>query len=472
MDQDTRNGSKSREGTLGRTGLLVAAISVAVAAAAYLAGPQRVTVVRADEPHYLIMTDSIVRDGTLDLRNAYSRQNERREIYPSPLNPHARIIRRRWVPYHGPGLPLLLAVPFLAGGIVGAKLALCALAGLLTLALYGFLSGRLPTGPAAWLTLGLVVCLPFCYGATQIYPDFIGGVFAACLAVWLIHSGERPRHVMNWALFWLAVGLFPWLNSKYLVASAALTIWALGCQWQRRRLGIPWSRLEMATVALLLVGLLSLAAFHMWGVGTPLGPRRLREITSPFSRAAMIFLGLHFDQSQGMFIQHPLLLTGVAALPVFAWRQPLVALFWLGLYASLIVPNSMELARWGGGGPVGRFGWSAEWLWAIPLGFALAEFPATLRFVKPAVVASLTYQALLALRWMGTERLLFPRLEERLDMRDSLFPMALRPFVPSFYFWDFQSYWTYPPNVVAYALAAALLTIGALPVLARARARR
>ncbi len=32
------------------------------------------------------------------------------------------------------------------------------------------------------------------------------------------------------------------------------------------------------------------------------------------------------------------------------------------------------------------------------------------------------------------------------------------------YFWDFKSYWTYPPNVVAFALVAALLTIGALPV--------
>ena len=58
--------------------------------------------------------------------------------------------------------------------------------------------------------------------------------------------------------------------------------------------------------------------------------------------------------------------------------------------------------------------------------------------------------------------LLYPRLEESLEARDSLFPPALRPFVPSFYFWDFSSYWTYPPNLVAYACVAALVLIGAL----------
>ena len=83
---------------------------------------------------------------------------------------------------------------------------------------------------------------------------------------------------------------------------------------------------------------------------------------------------------------------------MFAWRRPLDALGWSALYASLIVKNSLELARWGGGGPVGRFAWSAEWLWAIPIGVAIAEFPAALlRFVRPAVFVSLAYQVLLFL---------------------------------------------------------------------------
>jgi hypothetical protein len=112
---------------------------------------------------------------------------------------------------------------------------------------------------------------------------------------------------------------------------------------------------------------------------------------------------------------------------------------------------------------VGRFAWSAAWLWALPVGFAIAEHRRTLeRWVKPLVVASLTYQALLAVRWLPNLQLLYPWLDENLAGRDSLFPLSLRPFVPSFYFWDFSSYWTYAPNLVAYALFAALLVTGTL----------
>jgi hypothetical protein len=318
-----------------------------------------------------------------------------------------------------------------------------------------------------WLTAGLVVCLPYCFGASQIYPDLLAGALAAFAAVWLIRADEGPRSATEWAIFWSAAGFLPWLNVKFFGSTVILTAWALTVQWRQRR-DLRWA--EFATVRYLLYGVLSLAAFHYWGVGSPFGPRRLREINSTFSRAALIFLGLHFDQSQGMFIQHPLLLAGVAALPMFLWMRPLAAFFWMGLYASLIVPNSMELARWGGGGPVGRFAWSAEWLWAIPLGLVIAEIPQKLgRFVKPVVLASLSYQALLALRWWQDRRIMFPQLEEALHARDSLFPLFLRPFFPSFYLWDFSSYWTYGPNVMAYAIVIALFAVGTLPILERAR---
>ena len=471
MDADKPTGSAVEQYTLARTGFLLAAISIALAAGVYLARPEPFGL-QGDEPHYLVMADSIVHDGTLDLRNAYARNKDDSHIFHG-LTPHVRIVRHRWAPFHGVGLAIVLAGPYWLGGIVGAKLMLCLSASMLTLALYWFLARRLPIEPAAWMTLGLVVCLPFLFGASQIYPDLVGGTLAISLAVWLIHAGERPGTAAGWSLFWLAAGLFPWLNSKYLASTAILVLWGLGIRWRDRRQGRRPSRLEADAIWLVLVGVVSLALFHLWGVGTPLGPRRLREIASPFSRAAMIFLGLHFDQSQGMFLQHPLLLGGLAALPVFAWRRPLDAIGWSALYASLIVPNSLELARWGGGGPVGRFAWSAEWLWAIPIGVAIAEFPAALlRLVRPAVFVSLAYQVLLGLRWLGNQPLLFPHFDENLALRDSLFPVSLRPFVPSFYLWDFSSYRTYPPNVEAYVLAAALVAIGTVSVLGHARTHR
>jgi hypothetical protein len=65
-----------------------------------------------------------------------------------------------------------------------------------------------------------------------------------------------------------------------------------------------------------------------------------------------------------------------------------------------------------------------------------------------------------------------PRRESgRFRARQSL-PSPLRPFVPSFYFWDFSSYWTYPPNIAAFGLVLALLTMGTLPIVAPTTRRR
>jgi hypothetical protein len=165
-----------------------------------------------------------------------------------------------------------------------------------------------------------------------------------------------------------------------------------------------------------------------------------------------------------MFWQQPLLLAGVAAWIPFARRHPRVALGWTALYASLILPNALELARYGGGAPAGRFGWSAAWLWIVPIGYLFEDGDDTrrIRVVKPAAIACLAYQAMLAVRWLGDPGVLFPTLEESLVRRNSLFPVGVRAWLPSFYFWDFRSYWTYLPNVAAYAGFAGILLSGAL----------
>jgi hypothetical protein len=142
-----------------------------------------------------------------------------------------------------------------------------------------------------------------------------------------------------------------------------------------------------------------------------------------------------------------------------------MVVIWTAVYLSLIVPNAFELARYGGGAPAGRFGWSAAWLWIVPIGFFVGDASAstavrTRHAVKAIVCACLAYQALLAIRWLPSPHMLFPVLEENLALRDSLFPVALRAWLPSFYFWDFHSYWTYGPNVIAYLVVAGLLMSG------------
>ena len=445
------------------TTIAVLPVAVAIVVALLLSRP-RVLPLTGDEPHYLVMADSLISDFTLDLRGSYARESRTGRIYGAPLNSHVVIVNHRWGPYHAPGLSILLAFPFLLGDATGAKLALCLLAGLLPLTLFDWLRRLMPVFPAAWLTAGLTVSLPIVFGSSQIYPDLPAGVVAMALTLWLLQRSRDDLASGAWASYWLVSGLLPWLNVKFLVTTAVLALGGLGAMWRMRRAGRRDAvRSALATCALVAVGPAALAAYHVWAFGTPAGPRGAAELTTSLSRALMMFLGLHLDQGQGMFFQHPLLLGGVAAFLPFARLRPRVALFWLALYASLIVPNSFELARFGGGGPAGRFGWSAEWLWIVPLGFVIAEYREVLaRYVKPAVIACVVYQAALAVRWLPNPQVLFLELDERIWARNSLFPIQMRNALPSFYFWDFSSYWTYLPNVLAYVGVGVLLASGAL----------
>jgi hypothetical protein len=419
-----------------------------------------------DEPHYLIMADSIASDFDLDLHNNYLSDFDSRRIVGLTI-PHVFNVQRGWMPAHEPGLSMLIALPFRLGGIAGAHVALCLLAGLLPWSLFTWFRTKMPPSTAAWLTLGLTICLPVCFGAQQIYGDLTGGVIATALFLHVIAAldgVERP--LWTWALFWLAAGLFPWLHAKFVLTAVLLIAAGITGMWRQLRGApelpdVPNAHLR-ATVPLFIVGPALQMAFNTWASGSPLGFRHASELTTSFGRGAGILLGLHLDQSQGMFLQQPLLVCGVLAFPAFAARRRGLALLWTIIYLSLIVPNALELTRYGGDGPDGRFAWSAAWLWTIPIGFVVGERHARLTpWVQRAAISGWIYQAALAARWLKTPDVLFPALDERLWARDSLFPIAMRRWLPSYYFWDFSSYWTYGPNIAAAAVVTALLIAGA-----------
>jgi hypothetical protein len=113
-----------------------------------------------DEPHYLIMTQSLWREGDLDLRDNYAREDWR-EYRGGPTEPHYAAPRKdgRPFPGHSPGLPFILAPVYALGGrlacaiLLGAMVAatgalafhIAALEGLSSAA--AILAGLLAAGP-------------------------------------------------------------------------------------------------------------------------------------------------------------------------------------------------------------------------------------------------------------------------------------------------------------------------------------
>jgi hypothetical protein len=423
-----------------------------------------------DEPHYLIMARSVWLDADLDLHNNYIEDALWPDIY-GEITPHAYRETDVWPPYHSPGLGLLLAAPLRYYGINGTRLMMTAPVAIISLSLILWLAPQLSTATCVLVGISLASSVPLAYGASRIYPDLLAtaGVTAATLALLSVDARGRPPSLPVWIAIWTVVGTLPWLQSRFLAVWALLML--AGVVIAVRANGSARVRLLTGLLPSIVL-IVALGIFNHHYYGNPLGPPRLAELTTSPVRAAMIFFGLHLDQSQGLFIQQPVWLLALPGLVPFALARPLVAAWWALLYLAIVVPGAMQLGRYGGAGPIGRYAWAAAVLWAVPLRYWLVQLGARReRWLGGALVVIVFLQLAAASRWMRIPGLLMPKLEENLALRESLAAESVRSFLPSFYFWDFASYWFYWPNVVALAAVATLIIWGAIQARDRSRVR-
>ena len=415
--------------------------------------------ITGDEPHYLITSASVVRDGDFDVRNNYDYDATTHEIYDGTLSPHAIRQGPHLWPQHMPGLSLLVAIPFGLGGAIWARTMLAILiVPLLAAVIYGWSRTCLPRLDATVVTLGLLACSPIIFGASQIYPDLPAGVAALALASWL--WGSNRRGYIGWCTYWCVAGLLCWLHVKYFAPTAVLG--ALGV-WQLWRDANP--RFTLANYwtfgILYLAGPALFWAFSLPRFGDLIGGRVTGELNFDFLSALELFLGLHFDQVHGLFIQQPLLLPGLVALGWMIRRRHPLTLPWLVLYLSLIVPNALQQVPYGGHvAPAGRFGWSAMWLWLVPLGIVIRElrngtsFAAAVRLI---VFFGVAYQAILALQWVPMPQRLFNGLLPADVWQPSLFADGVMLSLPKF---GPHADVSHPPNTVWVLGALSLLAAG------------
>lgn len=271
-----------------------------------------------DEPYYLLMAESLVRDRDLDLGNQFADLSRtasgRTDLVPQ--------LGDRVTPGHvrshlEPFLPLLIAPGYAIAGLAGA---------LLTIALFGALLARSTVrlfedeGVSDAATRALFPLFafgpPIVFYAARLWPE----VPAAFLFVEAVR-GVRQRRAGRWVVAALALVL---LKLRFVLVAATLAITTLKTRRQ-------------AIVAAALI-VIALAA----------GSHRLRELVPESARAYPIGLfGLALDGAAGIAFQAPLYLFGLIALA--RWRS-MPEGFRLGmasaaLYVLALVPRS----EWHGG---------------------------------------------------------------------------------------------------------------------------
>jgi hypothetical protein len=183
------------------------------------------------EAQTLLVAESIVSDGDLDLRDEYGARSWR-TFYPGDLVPRAGPRNGRLLDPIGIAFPLLIAPAYALGGRIAVELFLAALAAA-AFALAAALARRLV--PEPWATgaaLTAALSPPALVASTTIAPDAVAGSTLAGAALLALRLRERPQ--LRSAFFCaVLVAALPWLGAKF--GAPAIVVALAAARWLRRR---------------------------------------------------------------------------------------------------------------------------------------------------------------------------------------------------------------------------------------------
>ena len=299
----------------------------------------------ADEPHYLVITQSLLRDHDLAIENNHTR-GDYREYFGGELRPDflRRGLNDVIYSIHAPGLPALLVPAYAIGGYTGAVVMLCLFGALAAVAVFDL--ALLLTGPSAAFVTWAAVCLtvPFVPHSWLIFPEMPGALLTAWAALWL--HAPLPARARTWIWRGLALALLPWLHTKFVILLVAM-IGALVLRLWRN----PKAAAALVTPAAVSVALWIVLFYRLYGVLDPQIPYgdfpKLYVLASNIPRG---LLGLLFDQKFGLLIYAPVYLVVIAGASM-TWRRPDRRLFAAALLATVgaFVASSTRMYMWWGG---------------------------------------------------------------------------------------------------------------------------
>jgi hypothetical protein len=324
----TRHGSAALEAArVGWVMLAVGVLAFAAAAAGILVPATHGTWTTADEPQYLLTAISLAEDHDLDIADELADGRWRPfHALPLPTQTEALAGGRRLSP-HDPLLPLLLAGPVAAGGWVGGKLAMAALAGLLAALLVWTAVRRLgvPLGVAGLAAVVFACSPPLAVYGSQLYPELPAALCVLAAAAALL-STAAPTRRATWVVG-MAVAALPWLGVKYAPVAAAL---AAVAGWRLVRAG--HGRRALALAGSLAVAGVTFLALHRWWYGgwTPYaagdhfvgGELSVIGTEPDYLGRSRRLVGLLVDRGFGLAAWQPAWLLAVPALAVLARRRP------------------------------------------------------------------------------------------------------------------------------------------------------
>jgi len=406
---------------------LLALIAYVLYASGLVFPPQPFT---GDEPHYLLITKSMLKDGDINLFNNYE-EKDYLEFYPGDLRSHAFRGKKGDNYQYSKHLPAasLLALPGLYLGekaaefgsnlseyperkrqiiVFFSRLPLCiltALFGLLFFLVARELSQRQDAALLAWAIFSFTT--PVLFYSHLIYPE----VPAAFIALFLFRYMIIQKKQNLWCVFLSGIGiaLLPWLGIKYIVFAGVLLVVSMFTLW-RPNPGERWGKILLFIAPVILSA--GMYLFFLWSLYGNIFPSSVYRgvALDSSSQKWLIYLmkagfhdflsrvvGYFLDQRFGIFFFSPIYVLGIAGLLYF-WKQRKREALNMTFVFSVFGIFSAYF-YWGGFCPPGRPMIPVIWAWALFTVFAFTASPNPYRtIVKRAAIALSFFSVWMALK--------------------------------------------------------------------------
>tara|TARA_B100001250_G_C19770068_1_gene776700 strand:- start:269 stop:1714 length:1446 start_codon:yes stop_codon:yes gene_type:complete len=338
-----------------------------------------------DEPHYLVIASGISKYHSFEQTNPYKDEFISRKIYPPGLNSednnpiptsrntHAILGPNGLFNVHNIGLPLLLALPFKIFGVQGAKAFMILNGACIVYLIWKIISLFFSNENIKFLAImPLAISNPLIFASNQIYPEFPAATISLIGIYWLALNLKREESKISFDWFtFIIISFLPWLHIKYSITLIILLLFIL---FKLVRTKASYKSILYSVIPAF-VSLILLIFYNYHAFGNITGPYDQWNVYGnniQFSwKSLTVFLGLLFDQEQGIFLQNPLNLLGLMAIGLLFKKSKYISCLIGLLSLSTIFINSVHPAWYGGYSLIGRFGWTGGLVFMLYSAYSL-----------------------------------------------------------------------------------------------------
>lgn len=257
-----------------------------------------------DEPHYLMIAQSILEDGDFNLDN-----NIRNKTYykylPVDIQFHGKILNGKHLSYHMPGISFLL-LPFYAlfsllGGLIPPplyfRLAAAMLNACFALALYYLLRIQFPDRRIAGIWLFFLTMYPLVFHSIHLYPELPAA--AMMMSALIMAVREKPVYWLSGLLLSSAA----WFHVKYYPALIVLGLFILYKIVKSRQIKPILAFLSFPLVNFFLLMLFCKILYQTFNPMNIFPGQDL--LAAPLMLRIKVFLAYFFDQRDGLLFYSP-----------------------------------------------------------------------------------------------------------------------------------------------------------------------